>query len=75
MTDVLTLQASGKTSVGGATAAGSKLEPRSSSLSADAECFVPGKYKGGGSESGLLPRYVTSCYPFVQGDPGPPQQG
>lgn len=53
-----------------------------SSLSADAKCFVPGKIRasgtgtgiaggGGRNSSGHLPKYVTSCYPFVQGDPGP----
>ena len=58
-----------------------------SSLSVEAQCFVPcssntavtqgsqptqGSVKKGGRGSKKLPKYITSCYPFVQGDPGPP---
>ena len=73
-----------------------------SSLSVEAQCFVPGSsapaghapqqppsqqpsqkppQQGEGKPSGQgstkkkgkkIPKYMTSCYPFVQGDPGPP---
>ena len=53
-----------------------------SNLSAEAESFVPSTTYSQDStpEAGALPRYVTSCYPFVQEDgngnaPHQPHQG
>ena len=45
-----------------------------SRLSAEAQSFVPGRQlnadgtKSGGDDLSQLPRYITSCYPFVKED-------
>ena len=41
-----------------------------SKLSVDAAVFVPSHSRNNSAEFTTLPQYVTSCYPFVQGDPG-----
>ncbi|XP_013409777.1 selenocysteine insertion sequence-binding protein 2-like isoform X3 [Lingula anatina] len=53
-----------------------------STLSPEATAFVP-KYLGSMEQGAAaknppvkeLPRYMTNCYPFVKGDPGPKQAG